>query len=462
MATKAGYRPSWHHRLLAEHLDAVVRGECKRLMVFMPPQHGKSELVSRRLPAFALGVNSQMRILSASYAHGLAAAMNRDVQRIIDSDDYHALFPKTALSGKRVKSTSAHAWLRNNEEFEVVDRGGYYKCAGVGGGLTGKSADLAIIDDPYKDYKEAMSPAVRLTVQEWYTSVVLTRMSKDGAIVLCHTRWHDEDLAGYLLATEPERWTVLSLPAIAEGDLHPRDPRSDGESLWPDYLDERALAERKQTTTAHQWSALYQQRPTAKGGELFRPYEWIGADRYVTALPSAARFVWYWDNAAGTDGRGARSAGCLMAEHDGRYYIVRIEAGHWSPAEREARKRALASWARDTYGPRIAIWCEQEPGSGGKEQFLATAKNLAGFAVHADRVTGSKELRAEPFAGQMEIGQVYLYVGDGDAWVKPFMDELESFPRGRTKDMVDAASGAFAKLCEGPKRVVRMINGGEG
>lgn len=267
--TMPEYRVNWHHRALCDYLDKFAAGEIKRLMVCMPPQHGKSELVSRRLPAFLFGRDPDARIVACSYASDLSQRMNRDVQRIIDSDPYRKLFPETQLSGTNVKFSSRGSYVRTSDLFEVVDHKGSYRSAGVGGGITGMSASYAIIDDPVKNAEDAYSPTVRDKVYEWYTSSLLTRLRKGGGVLLTMTRWHRDDLGGRLLresiADEADKWTVLRLPAICTGDDNQDDPRQPGEPLWPAHkdLDElhaiRAMGESN-------WAALYQQDPRPDGG----------------------------------------------------------------------------------------------------------------------------------------------------------------------------------------------------
>jgi predicted phage terminase large subunit-like protein len=368
------------------------------------------------------------------------------VQRIIDSDIYRLIFPKVNLSGKRTVTATDSNWLRNGDEFEIVDRRGYYKCAGVGGGITGSGFHTGIVDDPYKDQKEADSATVSNATWEWYTSTFLTREEKDGRIILTLTRWNLHDLAARLLDQEAEEWEVLSLPAIAEGDLHPEDPRKPGEALWPEKMSIDALMKRKKTMPQSQWEALYQQRPVPKGGSMFKPREWIKPENWVKALPVGIKTAWYWDNAGTQDG-GANSAGFLGGFHEGRFYMIKSVAGQWSSANREARKRAEAEWARDKFRT-TTIFNEQEPGSAGKEQFENTSRNLAGFAAKADKVTGSKESRADTLAAQMEVGNVYVYAPEGEdnSWINDLFDELESFPKGKRKDRVDSATGCYNML----------------
>lgn len=267
--TKSDYQVNWHHRLLAHYLDLVEVGEITRLMVFMPPQNGKTELVSKRFPAKALGSNPDLRFVVGSYNGDRAIEYNRAAQRIIDSDSYRVLFPDTQLEGCNVRSQSGR-YLRNTDVFEVVDHAGSYRSVGRGQGITGFPADILVIDDPLKGRAEADSPATREECRGWYNDDLHTRLAPGGRIVFCATRWHPEDLPGYLLQRQEDeptadRWTVLRLPAIAEEPFSPGDKRKPGEPLWPDRYNHEALAA-IQATEPRTWGALYQQRPRPEGG----------------------------------------------------------------------------------------------------------------------------------------------------------------------------------------------------
>src|SRR6478609_7190335 len=193
------YEVNWHHALLAERLDAFVKGECRRLMVFMPPRHGKSESCSRNLPAYILGCNPDAHIIACSYGSDLASTLNRDVQSIIDSPAYKELFPDTTLYGANVRTVSGNTYLRNSDVFEVVNHKGKYLSAGVGGAITGQGFHYGIIDDPIKNQEEADSVTYREKLWRWYSSTFSTRQEKNACILLIVTRWHEDDLAGRLL-----------------------------------------------------------------------------------------------------------------------------------------------------------------------------------------------------------------------------------------------------------------------
>lgn len=255
-----------------------------------------------------------------------------------------------------------------------------------------------------------------------------------NGLVSHNTRWHDDDLAGRILASETAgEWTVLSLPAEAEaGDLL---GRALGEPLCADRFDRTALADIRATLGTWAYTALYQQRPMPAGGGMFKR-EWLPI---VEAAPAQGRRVRYYDK-AGTPGGGDYSVGVLLSRTaDGVFYIEHVVRGQWSALERERILRQTA----ELDGPSVAIWLEQEPGSGGKESAEASVRSLSGFTVHAEPVTGAKDVRAAPFAAQCEAGNVRLVRG---AWNGAFIDELLSFPSGAHDDQVDAAAGAFNKL----------------
>lgn len=264
--TFSNYEVSDHHRRYANALDKFARGEIKNLMVFMPPQHGKSELCSRRLPAKLLGDNPELRIALASYNHSFASKFNRDVQRIIDSAEYKNVYLDTRLTAKGFKTEGT--WLRNSEEFEVINHRGSFITVGVGGGLTGRPVDIGIIDDPYKDASDAWSPTVRQNVQDWYDTVFKTRLHNDSQQLITLTRWHQDDLAGAILKREPENWSVVIFPAIKIGPPTEEDPREEGTALWESkHSLERLLAIKKQNP--HVFTSLYQQNPKPAEGLLF-------------------------------------------------------------------------------------------------------------------------------------------------------------------------------------------------
>jgi len=260
------YQVNWHHRLVASYLDALLQGKIKRLMVFLHPRAGKSELVSRRLPALALGQNPDWQIIGASYAANLAQRMNRDVQRIMDDSPYKRLFPNIHLPN----AGNPGRLVRNSDLFEIIGGKGSYRAAGIGGGSTGVGADLAIIDDPIKNRDDAHSKVKRDSQWEWFDTTLMTRLEQDARVLLTLTRWHEDDIAGRLMKkmeADPdfEKWVVVLVPAEAEGDLHPLDPRKPGEAMWPQRFPIEDLRQHK-IRSRYNYASLYQQRPTPLEG----------------------------------------------------------------------------------------------------------------------------------------------------------------------------------------------------
>lgn len=285
---RPSYRDNWHHVLLCEYLDRFIAGDIKRLMVFMPPQHGKSELVSRILPAFTLGKDPKTKVVLASYSAHLAESFNRDCQRIIDSKEYRDIFPETKLNGSNIV-TVASSWLRNSQIFETVGYGGFLKTVGVGGSLTGTPADIAIIDDPVKDAQEAMSPTIQERNWNWYTDVLSTRLHNDSRVLITQTRWDVNDLSGKILKQMEEggeQWEVLLIPGIKGATGHPKDPRKEGDALWPErHSKEKLLSMRQKSVRT--FEALYQQnpKPIQAGGEFWSGFNTLKHVRPVRPEP---------------------------------------------------------------------------------------------------------------------------------------------------------------------------------
>jgi predicted phage terminase large subunit-like protein len=271
------YMRAQHHGQIAAKLEAVERGEIDRLMIFMPPRHGKSELASKRFPAWCLGRKPSRQIIAASYNSDLANDFGRNVRNLVAEPEFGMVFPEVSLA------PDSQAANRMN-----TNHGGAYVAAGVGTAVTGRGAHIALIDDPFKDREEADSERRRELVWDWYRSTLYTRLMPGGAIVLIQTRWHEDDLAGRLLEQEPDQWDVLELPAL----------NAHGEALWPEWYDVPALLRIKDTIGPREWSALYQQRPQPDEGTFFQR-EWF---KTWSRLP-ALRYYGTSDYAV-TDGAG--------------------------------------------------------------------------------------------------------------------------------------------------------------
>lgn len=262
---KPSYMFNWHHDIIINRLDELTRQTGQRIIISVPPQYGKSELVSRLYPAYVFGINPDAGVILASYSSDLAQSFNRDVQRYLDSEPYAKIFTETSLNARNVKTILGTK--RTSNYFEICGHSGYFKTTGVGGSLTGFSAKtLAIIDDPTRNRQDADSKAMSSRLWEWYTSVFQTRYSKDVNVILMCTRWSTDDLVGRLLEQSKaglEKWEVISLPAICEEPRHVDDKREIGQALWPEYKGDSAHLHMIQKQIGQQdWASLYQQRPT--------------------------------------------------------------------------------------------------------------------------------------------------------------------------------------------------------
>ena len=416
-AVTPAYKWGWYYlKYLMDKLDQITSGETRRLMIMMPPRHGKTALVTVRYPVWRMERQPGLRVIVAAYNQVLANKFSRMSRGIA----------KARLG--------LHDDRRAVEEWQT-QTGCWYRAVGVGGGITGMGADLIIIDDPIKSREEAQSAAYRDKVWGWYTNDLYTRLEPGGAIVLVMTRWHEDDLAGRILASDSAgEWVVVRLPALAEDG----DPlgRPVGEALNAERYPVDELERIRVVLGTWAFEALYQQRPMPPEGGLFRR-DWLA--RVIDSVPAQVEArVRYWDKAA-TAGAGDYTAGVRMSVADGIYYIEDVVRGRWSSGERD---RIILQCAQ-TDPPDTRIYLEQEPGSSGVDSVNALIRTLAGYPVFADRVTGSKILRAEPLAAQAEAGNVVIVRG---SWIAEFLDELLVFPAGTHDDQVDAASGAFAAL----------------
>ena len=280
------------HRTYYKVLEAFAEGRIRKLIVSMPPQHGKSVGATTLLPAYMLGLDPDMRIAIASYSGTLASKFNRRVQRIIESREYEALFPATTIK----RGTKPAGYIRTSDEVEIIGRKGELISVGREGSLTGNRVDCFILDDLYKDAMEAQSPVVRDNCWDWYTSVVRTRMHNTSRELIVFTRWHEDDLIGTLMRTEPCRmlrswddiaevgpaeWLYLNFEALKASEPTPLDPRAEGEALWPEQQSSELLLSKRRLDPVR-FEAMYQGHPSSREGLLygdnFREYESLPRD----------------------------------------------------------------------------------------------------------------------------------------------------------------------------------------
>jgi predicted phage terminase large subunit-like protein len=389
---------------------------CRRLMVCMPPRHGKSEYISKYLPSWYLGKHPSKRVILTSYEASFAASWGRKARNLLEEHG-HAFQQEVANS-----PSAADNW-------NISGHDGGMSTAGAGGAITGKGAHLAIIDDPIKNSEEAASEVIRNKIWEWYQSTLYTRLEPDGVLILVQTRWHEDDLAGRLIkqarSGDGEPWRILNLPAI----------REEGKALWPERFSIEDLMRIKKTVGDYTWESLYQGNPTPREGSFFK----VNRFNFAESQPFNLKCVRAWDLAA-TEGDGDYSAGVKIGEDsEGRIFICDVQRGQWATDDRDRWIKFTAG----TDGRQCQIRFAQDPGQAGKSQALQLVRMLAGYPVKTNVVSGDKETRADGFSSQVNGGNVWIVKGD---WNQKYIEELRQFPRGKHDDQVDASSDAFNEL----------------
>jgi hypothetical protein len=264
-------------------LEAVERGEIKRLMVFMPPRHGKSEVVSKKFPAWYLGRNPEKEMIITSYSADVAEDFSRIARDTLEEWGPKIFGVTVAQDSKAVDRWGVQSVPKDPDEKPEKYRGGL-KAAGVGGSITGRGAHVAIIDDPFKGVEDSSSPTMRQKVYDWYKAVLWTRLAPGGAIILVMTRWHEDDLAGRLIKEmekeDGEKWEIVELPAVAEeNDILGRSP---GEGLWIERFGQAYYDKLKTTVGSKFFASLYQQKPRPGEGSTFKR-RWF---KYYKVKPS--------------------------------------------------------------------------------------------------------------------------------------------------------------------------------
>lgn len=439
------YRPMWFHDLIADRCQDLYEGRIRNLMVFMPPQHGKSELLSRCFPAWALGKDPDLKIVGCSYAADLAEQFSRAIQRIMDGDDYHDLFPATRIGDLRLPSGQTLKAVKGVGMFETIGRRGFYKAVGVGGPLTGTPVDIAIMDDPVKDALQAYSATYRERVWDWYNTVLTTRLHNDSRRLFIMTRWHEDDLAGRILKSEADQWHVLTLPAICEerGD-HVDSPRQVGEELWPDRHSIAKLLRQKERSP-HEFAALYQQHPSVDGGNIVRR-EWFGRMDYdtFTRYHNGEPIDFFLDTAYRSKFENNDPSGILAATSiRGKVYVLHAER-QW--LEMPDLLRWLPAYMERHGGDRRSrLFIEPRANGISVVQMLRAETRLN--VRETPPPTESKEVRLRVASPRIECGRVTLVDG---TWTEDFLQELCAFPAAPHDEMVDILGYAINELCDDP------------
>ena len=456
----APYVHNWHIDAICEHLEAVSAGKIKRLIINIPPRFMKSLLTSVFWPAWDWRHNPGRKFLFASYAHNLSIRDAVKSRRIIESPTYMRWIrrehPNTDLIPVFKLTGDQNTKIRYENNYH-----GYRIATSVDGALTGEGGDIIGVDDPH-NVVEGESEAMREACLRWWDEAMSTRLNNanTGAFVVIMQRIHANDLTGHILAREHKEWTHLCLPMEYEGKsmvtnspLGYRDPRrEEGDLLWPKRFNVATTERLKRALGPYASAGQLQQRPSPRKGGLCETarIQIIPSFDYERMVASNGIIdsVRYWDK-AGTQGGGCRTSGTLMHLVRGMpydYIIEDVVAGQWSYGPRE--KVILATAEMD--GKDVKVITEEEGGSGGKESAERTIRMLAGYRAFKDRVTGSKEKRAENFCSQVGIGNVAVVKAE---WTRNYLAELQQFPNGKFKDMMDSTSGAFNNLTIKKKRV---------
>lgn len=439
-----------HILLLAKKLEDVAKGKIKRLMVFAPPRHGKSETVSKLFPAWYIGyTKGKNTVAVATYGQDLSNEIGTALNQRMNSDVYKEIFPEAVPSDNS-----------NSIKRLVTINGGGYITVGVGGGLTGKGAHLRILDDPNKNREEAESDTEQRKQREWWTSVFMTRgeqeITEDGAptsdedespIVIILTRWSDKDIVQWLLDKQKEedeagvvgdKWEVINLEAIceSEGDPLGRTPVSDPEdsstwedkhALWPQKFSAKKLAKLKIAVGPRDWNSLYQQRPSSAAGDLFKRDAW---QFYEELPPEVNKPVQSWDmNYKDTDGSDF-VVGIVGAKHRGRLYLIDRVKGRFSfPV---TQRKIIET--KYQYPETTAIYIERKANGG--PIITTLEKDVSGIIGVDPEALGSKNARWEAAARYQQAHNIFL--PKGAPWVDDFIEQMAAVPNGKNDDDADS------------------------
>lgn len=442
------YEVNWHHRKLAQKLNAFIRGEIQFLMVFMPPRHGKSELVSRNLPAMLHGVYPDAEIMAASYLDSLAGDMCIDVQKIMDSEKYKQVFPDTKLPPPRSMYTVA---TRNSSEHHILGHKGKYRGQGVGGSFTGKGANFILVDDPIKGREIADSEAFRERLWNFWNNDLFSRLEVDlktgrrGQALITQTRWHQDDLSGRLLELakndeDAVQWEVISFPAIKVDDSNPEDPRAIGEALWPKKYSVDDLRKIRASGGSRAWSSLYQQNPVTDDGNMIKRAWWkyYGGHNQAILPKYFDTVVMAWDFAVQAKQTSDWTVGTVWGRKGTFKYlldIVRFQKDF--PAACQAVLDLCKKW------PGCHKKLVEAKGNG--PAIVQTLKTKVSGLIEVEP-KGDKVARVNAIAPEIEGGYVFLPDPSVLPSIIEFVNEWSVFPLGKHDDQVDSGTYAIDEL----------------
>jgi predicted phage terminase large subunit-like protein len=411
-----------HHRYVGGLLEKAMRREpgFTKMVIHEPPQHGKSLEITTLFPAFYLGhFQDDPQILTA-YGDQHAIGFSKKIRGIVDSNAYDFIFPGLELSPD----------TRAGNRWELKDRGGCITAAGVNGAITGKGARLLIMDDPIKRREEAESQVYRESLKEAYRSTLRTRLHNDAIQILVMTRWHQDDLAGWLI--KEHGFTYFRLPAIADaadGDLLGRRV---GEPLWPERFPHEFLMEQKESLGLYNWDSMYQGNPAPPEGLIFQR----GFFKIIDKAPEGLSWVRFWDLAATERTSGDYTASHRMAvDHSGNVYIDGEIRGlwEWPTVRRKIKDTALIE--------KIGIiGIESQGMQKGMVQECWADPELLNVGIFGIPVPQSKRIRAMSVMARGEAGKLFLVK---NYWNEEFIKEFITFDVGAHDDRVDSVSGGM-------------------
>jgi len=423
--TFPAYTTPPHIQALSDALEAIERGELKRLIVLIPPRHGKSEIISLRFPCWYLAKHPEDYIVQAGYAESIALTHSRKARDIFVSLEMSRLFPaihhRPERAGQEViipERQAAHEW--------GTKQGGSYYAVGIGGGLTGRGFDVGIIDDPVKDEEEASSQTVRDKVWEWYKTVFRTRAQPDAAIIVVMTRWHQDDLVGRILKQAQEdpasdQWEVLHFQAI-----------TDGQALWPVRYPLSVLEQIRSSIGSRAFESLYQGNPTIAEGQIIKREWW----QYYREAPEFKRKIQSWDTAFKDKSQNDYSVCTTWGEAQNGYYLISV----WrSKVEFPELKRvAVSLYERDK--PNAVLVEDKASG----QSLIQELKRKTTIPVLPVKVDKDKVARANAVTPMIEAGKVY--VPQNAPWLYDYIEELSAFPNAEHDDQVDSTTQALSYL----------------
>lgn len=440
------FSPNWHIPFVCGELERVARrvaeGKPKEhdLIINIPPGTSKTTICSVMFPVWCWINWYWMRFITASYSGALSLESAEKSRDIVRSEKFQALFPYISI--QRDKDTKSNFRVQRQSTYGIKPKqGGNRYSTSVGGTLTGFHGHILIVDDPL-DPNRAFSETELRNANRWVDQTLSTRKVDKNVtpLILIMQRLHQNDPTGHILSKKKDNTRHLCIPGETRNFAEQVNPPSLKEKYKDGLLDPKrmpwnVLEEMKVDLGEYGYAGQVGQKPTPPGGGMFK-VEHFQVVNFPPPPNMVVGAVRYWDKAGTTDG-GAYTVGCKMIRtRDGKFLVGDIKRGQWEAAERERIIRETA----EADGRRVVVYVEQEPGSGGKDSALATIRNLAGFSVYADRPTGNKVYRADPYSAQVNSGNVQLLRG---AWNTAFIEEHRHFPFSMYKDQVDAASAAF-------------------